>query len=121
MKDCFFCNITSRQEITEIIMETTNFYVMLNEHKLARAGAICMVCTKQHIPYIYDLEKPLSDELMNLVIKTANLLRYTYQAKGIRIWLKNGKSAGQTIEHLHFHVMPSNSSLDFPWLLLKFT
>lgn len=121
MNSCFFCDVFNERVYTEIIFETSNFYVMLNEHKLARGGPLCMVVSKEHIPYIYDLDVELCAELMTTLVKTSNLLRKTYNAKGIRIWIKNGKKAGQTIEHLHFHVMPSNSSFDFPLILLKFT
>ena len=70
-----------------------------------------MVLTKKHFTDITTLDDKVSLALMKTIKETAVLSKTTFKAKGVRIWQANGKAAGQSIYHLHFHIVPCNS----PW------
>ncbi|MBN2347366.1 MAG: HIT domain-containing protein, partial [Bacteroidales bacterium] len=50
-------------------------------------------------------ERELS-EMMQLAQKTIRVLQRVFFAEGFNWTLQEGISAGQTIEHLHMHIMP---------------
>ena len=55
---------------------------------------------------LFDIE---AGELSNLILKTQMIARAAKEAlqpDGIRIAQFNGAAAGQTIYHIHFHIMP---------------
>ncbi len=63
------------------------------------------------IPKIcYETIEEIPDELLMrlivLVKKISTVLKKSLGANGIKIVVNNGKSAGQEIPHLHFHVIP---------------
>ena len=113
MTDCIFCNIIRGQvEGEEIVFEKNECIVILDKYRITSAGAICLVITKKHITDITMLDESTSTKLMMSIKQTTILLKKTFKAKGVRIWQANGKEAGQSINHLHFHIVPCNSVWD---------
>ena len=50
-----------------------------------------------------------SDELCNLIARTQDIARAVRDAldpDGVRIMQFNGEAAGQTVFHIHFHILP---------------
>jgi histidine triad (HIT) family protein len=51
------------------------------------------------------------DAASDLIVKTkmiANAVKQAMQADGITIFQLNGSAAGQTVPHIHFHVVPGS-------------
>ena len=66
----------------------------------------CIFCN------ITTLDKSVSGILMTTLKQTAILTKTTFKAEGVRIWQAIGKTAGESIYHLHFQVVPYNSIWD---------
>ena len=49
--------------------------------------------------------------------KIATALKKTYDCDGVNILQNNGEAAGQTVFHLHVHVIPrfKNDTVDIGW------
>jgi histidine triad (HIT) family protein len=113
MSDCKFCSIAKGQVLNEeIVFENDECIVLLDKYRITSAGAICLVITKRHINDITTLDDSISKILMTTIKQTAILSKTTFKAKGVRIWQANGVAAGQSIFHLHFHIVPCNSIWD---------
>ncbi|MGA9657919.1 MAG: HIT family protein [Asticcacaulis sp.] len=65
-----------------------------------------LVIPKSPACNLFDIE---SDDLQNLILQTrriAQAVRDGLQPDGIRIMQFNGEAAGQTVFHIHFHIIP---------------
>ncbi|AHA27554.1 HIT family protein [Candidatus Liberibacter americanus] len=55
---------------------------------------------------IFDVPKEYLNQIMIVCQKIALACKKAFQADGIKIMQLNGYAAGQTIPHLHFHIIP---------------
>ena len=59
----------------------------------------------------------LPDEFLEPILKTtkniANAIKEVYSPTGVMIMQLNGKEAGQTVFHLHFHIIQRSEGLDY--------
>lgn len=65
-----------------------------------------LVMPKRHFSAIEDIPRAIQAELMEHVSIVLKVLRKTHS--GCNILLNDGKSAGQTVPHAHFHIIPRN-------------
>ena len=113
MRECIFCKIIQRQFADEeIVIDNENCLVFIDKYRKTSAGPICLVVPKRHITDITEINDSDSKNLLSTIKQTTILLKTTFKAKGVRVWQANGQSAGQSIFHLHFHIVPCNSIID---------
>ncbi|HVJ55000.1 MAG TPA: HIT family protein [Aliidongia sp.] len=55
---------------------------------------------------IFDIEPAALSDLMHVVQRVAKAARAALQPDGVIVLQANGQAAGQTVYHLHFHVIP---------------
>ncbi len=101
-ENCIFCRIANGELGTEFVAQS--------EHAVAfddiepSAPVHVLVVPKRHISALRDLENPIvAAELLDLARRVADekgLLECGY-----RVVTNDGAEAGQTVFHLHFHVM----------------
>jgi len=66
-----------------------------------------LVIPKKPIRNLLELKHYEFRNLMLAVQKTAQAQRTAFGATGFKVIINNGASAGQTVMHLHFHVIPT--------------
>ncbi len=101
-KSCLFCRIANGEMGTEFVAQS--------EHAVAfddiapSAPVHILVVPKRHVSSLRELDDPLiAAELLSLasqVAKERNLF-----AGGYRVVINDGEEAGQTVFHLHAHVL----------------
>lgn len=106
-EDCIFCKIATKEIPTEFVYE--------DEHVVAfndlnpQAPVHILVIPKEHYASINEVtDKEVFAHLMYGVQKTAEKLKI----KEFRTVINTGASAGQTVFHIHVHVL---SGRDFLW------
>lgn len=83
-----------------------------DEHTVAfmdvmpQADGHTLVLPKTPAENIYELDPGVLDPLMRTVQKVARGVQRAFNADGIRISQLNGPAAGQSVFHLHVHVIP---------------
>ena len=106
-KDCLFCNIAQGLLSTVFLMETDQIVAFRDLNPVAPAHIL--VIPKKHIASLADLEpedKPLMGEIM-LAIK--ELAQQEGLDDGFRIVANTGPDGGQSVHHLHFHLLVGRS------------
>ena len=104
MENCLFCRIINKEIKSEIISENENVLIFKDINPVAPVHLIAV--PKKHISSIIEVEE-LSDAvisgIMKLISKTAKDLKL--DKDGFRVVTNTGTSAGQSVGHLHFHIL----------------
>lgn len=68
----------------------------------------CLVIPKQaQATNLFDLEADLLSILIKETQRVADAVRRALEPEGVRIVQFNGAEAGQTVFHIHFHIIPA--------------
>ena len=104
MSDCIFCSIIARKTPGRIVFED-NLVVAIEDIR-PQAPVHLLVMPRAHVDSLNDL-KPEDESLLGrLFIVAAGLARERgLDTKGYRTVINNGAWAGQSVAHLHVHVM----------------
>lgn len=65
-----------------------------------------LIVPKRHVTRLQDLSTSEVAELFGLAQRVATLLLAAYGCAGYDLSLQQGASAGQTVAHLHLHIVP---------------
>jgi histidine triad (HIT) family protein len=85
-----------------------------DDHSLAfmdimpQADGHTLVIPKLPAITLFDLDATALGSLMGAVQTVAAAVKKAFDAPGIVLFQLNGAEAGQTVPHLHFHVLPSS-------------
>lgn len=88
-----------------------------DEHTLAfmdvmpQADGHTLVIPKSPSRNLLDADPAALGALMAAVQKVANAVRKAFDAEGILIQQFNEPAAGQTVFHLHFHILPRSAGI----------
>ena len=83
-----------------------------DEHTLAfmdvmpQVDGHCLVIPKKPSRNLLDADPIVLSHLMNSVQKVAAAARKAFNADGLQIRQYNEEAGGQTVFHLHFHILP---------------
>jgi diadenosine tetraphosphate (Ap4A) HIT family hydrolase len=97
---CIFCDWSSR----EILLE--------DEHAVAFYDAFpvnpghVLVIPKKHVADFFDLDEELQSACLQLLNRVKLIVDEQYAPDGYNIGINAGAAAGQTIFHVHFHLIP---------------
>lgn len=99
---CPFCskNIDSKY----LIFETKKSFIQANKYPY-EAGHL-LVVPKRHINQIIDLTSIERRELFNLIDLSVFVLDKYMKPEGYNVGCSIGRIAGESIQHLHFHILP---------------
>ena len=104
MNDCLFCQIVQKRILAKIVHE--------DEHTLAfddvnpQAPVHTLIIPKQHVQVVGDLEGDRFGLLAQLLLACTKVAKHKGLAQsGYRIVTNTGPDAGQTVLHLHLHVL----------------
>lgn len=107
LSHCIFCNIPSEKIIAENELAAAFF----DNYPVNRGHVL--VITKRHVETFFDATLEEMDAVNRLIIEVKDMLDQRFQPDGYNIGVNVGTAAGQTIFHLHVHVIPRYSG-DIP-------
>lgn len=104
MEDCIFCKIINKQIPSEIIYEDEEIIAFKDIEPVAPVHIL--VVPKKHISSVMDL----SDEDQALIGKIYLSIKKLavelgVEKEGFRVVTNCGENAGQTVKHIHFHLL----------------
>ena len=104
MSDCVFCKIASGEVPGLRVYEDDSTLAFMDI-----AGDVdghMLVIPKQHAVSILDCDASLAAHVMRTVKRVSNHLVDTCGYDGVDLMCANGEAAGQTMPHLHIHIIP---------------
>lgn len=112
--NCIFCKIVNNEIPSDKIYEDDNFVAFLDISPVSKGHAI--VIPKTHSPHILETEEAVLAEIIKKVKIIAEAIQRATDADGFNISVNTGVAAGQTVFHLHFHIIPRFASDGLkPW------
>ena len=115
--NCVFCNIARGKIKSEIIYENSSFFSVFDTAPQIKGHAL--VISKKHFKNSLDLPNIFGPELLDCIKNTAIKLMKQYKSDGFNIVNNNFKSAGQIVDHIHFHILPRKSKDGYSLSLKK--
>ena len=104
MTDCLFCRIV-RKEIPGSIVHEDDELLVFNDIN-PQAPLHALVIPKRHIATLNDLS-PEDDALVGRMVRRAAAVASEkgYSDRGFRTVFNTNREAGQTVFHIHLHVL----------------
>lgn len=102
--DCLFCKIASGEIPSEIIYKDDYVTAFLDANPLTEGHTL--IVPNRHVENILDLADEDVCPVFLAVKKVTGMLQKTLDPRGFTIGINHGKISGQSIDHLHIHVIP---------------
>ena len=108
MDDCLFCRIVKKELPAKLLLE--NEEVVAFEDINPQAPTHILVVPKRHIPTLNDIVPEDSNLLGGLVMTAVNIARdRQISSSGYRLVLNTNRGAGQSVFHIHLHLIGGRS------------
>jgi histidine triad (HIT) family protein len=103
MDDCLFCKIAARQMPAKLIYEDETVVAFEDIHP--QSPVHVLVVPRKHLPSLKESAPEDEPLLGHLFAVAAQLARDRKIENGYRTVINNGSWAGQSVYHLHVHLM----------------
>lgn len=100
MSNCLFCNLASRKIIAEDELTATLF----DEFPISLGHTL--IVPKQHVTSLFLLEETVQCALLRTLNQAKIYLTNSFNPDGFNIGINDGTAAGQSVMHLHIHLIP---------------
>ena len=103
MSDCIFCKIANGEIPSTIVYEDE--YVTAFKDLNPQAPIHILVVPKKHYNNILDVEE--NDNVISKIYEAINKIanKEGFAKDGFRVINNCGENAGQTVMHMHFHIL----------------
>lgn len=99
--DCIFCNFSSSDEV---VIQNDLAYAMY-DHFPVNKGHL-LVIPKRHFASYFEASEEELLAIQDLIRLAKDMLNVEMKPDGYNIGINIGEAAGQTIFHLHVHLIP---------------
>ena len=104
MADCVFCKIVAKQIPATVVHEDEHTLAFMDIGQV-NPGHV-LVAVKKHAENIFALEEAQAAAVFRAAAKVARAIRSAFEPQGLSVYQANGAAAGQTVMHLHIHLVP---------------
>jgi histidine triad (HIT) family protein len=101
---CIFCRIVAGEIPAEVVAREPEVVAFLDVQPLADGHVL--VVPRAHAACVEDMTPAEADALFRAVVRLAGPVRTALGADGTTIGINNGEATGQTIPHVHVHIVP---------------
>lgn len=103
MADCLFCKIAAGEIPSTKVYEDENVYAFLDIDPKAPFHAI--IIPREHIASAAEINESNSGLIAKVFEAAAKIAKQENLEKGFRIVNNCGEDGGQTVGHIHFHLL----------------
>src|ERR1700685_1757008 len=105
--DCLFCKIAAKQIPAKIVYEDPDVFAF--EDIGPQAPTHLLICPRKHIASLDEASGEDQSVLGKLQMVAAKLAQERNLTQGYRTVINNGPHAGQSVMHLHLHLLGGRS------------
>ena len=103
MEDCLFCKFANGEIPVNKVLENEDFVIIRDINPQAKNHFLAI--PKKHFKYLAEMTEE-DGELVGRILKTIPALEDLLELKnGYRLVINQGDDAGQTVPHLHIHIL----------------
>lgn len=106
MEECIFC--TWKEDKENNILENELAFARYDEFAVSKGHILFM--TKRHVKDFFETTKEERMAIFELVDKAKEMIDKKYAPTGYNIGMNCGVSAGQSVMHIHVHLIPRDDS-----------
>lgn len=101
--DCLFCRIAAKKIPSKIVYEDDSVFAF--EDISPQAPTHVLICPRKHFASLDEASPEDQSLLGKLQLVAAQLARKRSLLEGYRTVMNNGAGAGQSVFHLHLHLL----------------
>jgi diadenosine tetraphosphate (Ap4A) HIT family hydrolase len=98
---CPFCKLDAARQI---ITESATAFAIYDKYPVSEGHAL--VIPKRHADNYFELSFKEQSACWLVLNRTQEIVQEKYQPQGFNIGVNNGRAAGQTVHHVHIHLIP---------------
>jgi diadenosine tetraphosphate (Ap4A) HIT family hydrolase len=99
-KDCPFCSLPASR-----IVDEDEFCVVVRDAFPVSPGHT-LIIPKRHVGSLFDLSVDETQSAFQMLRRAKEGLRSVPGPDGFNVGINDGRAAGQTVSHLHIHLIP---------------
>jgi len=103
LRDCIFCSIISRELPSKKVFEDEFIYAFYDKNP--QAPIHILIVPKKHLNSLNDCNENDKFILGHMLVKAKEIAEEQGLKNGYRIVINTGSNAGQTVFHLHIHLL----------------
>ena len=107
MTNCLFCKIVAQEIPSDKVLENSDFLAFRDIDP--KSPVHVLVIPKKHFEDIVELSKSDNDLTSGLMKFATEVAEIEKLKKGFRIVLNTGQEGGQSVQHVHAHVLGGRS------------
>lgn len=113
--ECIFCKLAGGDIPTNAIYEDEDFKVIMDASPASKGH--CIILPKTHAKDLMELPEEYCSKIMLVAKKCSSVLMKVLHCDGINVLQNNGEAAGQTVFHLHVHLIPryADDTVQITW------
>ncbi len=101
--DCLFCKIAAKQIPAKLVFEDADVFAFADINP--QAPTHLLICPKRHFASLAEAQASDQAVLGKMSLVAAELARERKLEAGYRTVVNTGAGAGQTVFHLHMHLL----------------
>ncbi|MGB7594915.1 MAG: HIT family protein [Erysipelotrichaceae bacterium] len=114
---CIFCKIINKEIPSAILYEDKDTLAILDISQVTLGHTL--ILPKQHFDDFRSAPDEVLARCMSVVKLIAGKLEIAFQPAGFNLISNCGEAAGQSVDHLHFHLIPRYDGNDGLTLVFK--
>lgn len=111
MENCIFCKIIAGEIPSPRLYEDDQMIVIRDIEPKAKLHYLCI--PKQHFSYLSDMDEGKAEILKHCFTTIAEIKNNLGLEEGYRVVINQGENGGQTVNHLHIHLLGGEKLGDF--------
>jgi len=104
MSACVFCRIVAKEIPATVVHEDEHTLAFMDIGQV-NPGHV-LVALKKHAENLFALEDAQAGAVFRSAARVARAIRGAFEPQGLSVYQANGAAAGQTVFHLHIHLVP---------------
>ena len=108
MDNCLFCKISQKEIPSTIIYEDEEMLAFKDINPIDKVHFL--IIQKEHIVNLMECNLDHQNILSKMLLLAPKLAKES-NLKGFRVMINSGKSGGQEVFHIHFHVFGGSKKL----------